>query len=51
MMNIRTKLSDLQRSLENIEIRRDSSDLLILRIPRCPRKIYSLSYCNHLHAK
>ena len=40
-----TLLSNSRRSLENIEIRTDSSDLRILRIPWCPWKIYNLS-CN-----
>jgi len=38
------KLSNLQRSRENIKIRRDSSNLWILQIPRRPQKIYSLKH-------
>ena len=45
-VTVRTKLTSSRRSRrsrENIEIRDGSSNSLILRIPRCPRKIYSLS--------
>jgi len=43
MMNVMTKLSNLWRSSENIEICRGSSSSWILQIPRCMQKIYCLS--------